>query len=600
MDQSQKNKNLIKNIAIAFLTVMLLLTFFSNTIMNHSLPEVATASVNSGNVTTKVRGSATVEASQDYNVKLEKQRKIKAVKVKVGDNVKAGQVIVEFAGIEDDDALQAAQDKLDEASLAYAEALCDRVPDYTLEELGISQDQQAVNQAAAGLAKAQQQNAYAKTDAIDTTQQNLNSKQTAYNTAQSSASSAGSDVSSASSLLSNADSAINDANNRLNTAKGNLQNKIDNGTDIKSFYPDIDSASVITQLYIDGFEGTVSGNETMGKKLAAAKTLLPYVNEYNDAKSALATAQSDRTSALSKLSTANAALATANGTRDSAAGELTNAAAALSKVQSRPTDDSGVTSAQNSLISSQNALTTAQITLNEKRKADAVASAKAKLETAAKKKTVDKAQKDVDKILEQDTETECKTENAGVVTAVSCKAGDTVAADNPVASIAVTGNGYTANISVDNSKAKLVTAGQEAAILNVWGGDVKAKLVDIQADTENPNKKKRLKFQITGKDVAVGETLDLSVGEHSGNYDSVVPTSAVREDSKGKFVLVVNSKSTPLGNRYKIKKAYVTVIQSDDTNSAVTGDVYQGQYVVTTATSPLDDGMRVRLKDDAQ
>jgi multidrug efflux pump subunit AcrA (membrane-fusion protein) len=150
MNQSQRNKNLIKNIALAFLTMMLLLTFFSNTIMNHSLPEVATASVNSGNVTTKIRGSGTVEAAQDYNVKLQKARKISSVKVKVGDNVKAGQVIVLLADATDDDALQAARDKLDEASLAYAEALCDRVPDYTLDELGIAQDQQAVNQAAAG------------------------------------------------------------------------------------------------------------------------------------------------------------------------------------------------------------------------------------------------------------------------------------------------------------------------------------------------------------------------------------------------------------------------------------------------------------------
>ena len=39
----QKRKDRIKNIAIIFLVIMLLLTFFSNTIMNYSLAEVETA-----------------------------------------------------------------------------------------------------------------------------------------------------------------------------------------------------------------------------------------------------------------------------------------------------------------------------------------------------------------------------------------------------------------------------------------------------------------------------------------------------------------------------------------------------------------------------
>ena len=50
-------KDKIKNIAIIFLTLMLILTFFSNTIMNYSLVEVSTQMVMSDSITTKVRGS---------------------------------------------------------------------------------------------------------------------------------------------------------------------------------------------------------------------------------------------------------------------------------------------------------------------------------------------------------------------------------------------------------------------------------------------------------------------------------------------------------------------------------------------------------------
>ena len=42
MNETPKNREWVKNAAIVFLAVLLVLTFFSNTIMNRSLPEVAT------------------------------------------------------------------------------------------------------------------------------------------------------------------------------------------------------------------------------------------------------------------------------------------------------------------------------------------------------------------------------------------------------------------------------------------------------------------------------------------------------------------------------------------------------------------------------
>ena len=40
--ETKKKREWVKNAAIVFLSIMLVLTFFSNTIMNYSLPEVAT------------------------------------------------------------------------------------------------------------------------------------------------------------------------------------------------------------------------------------------------------------------------------------------------------------------------------------------------------------------------------------------------------------------------------------------------------------------------------------------------------------------------------------------------------------------------------
>lgn len=72
MEFKTANREWVKNAAIIFLAVLLVLTFFSNTIMNRSLVEVATARVTDGNIVAKVRGTGTVTASGKHQVKATK------------------------------------------------------------------------------------------------------------------------------------------------------------------------------------------------------------------------------------------------------------------------------------------------------------------------------------------------------------------------------------------------------------------------------------------------------------------------------------------------------------------------------------------------
>ena len=86
----KKRREWVKNAAIIFLSVMLVLTFFSNTFMNYSLPEVAAQYVQSGTITAKIRGTGTVESGDPYNVKINETRTISSVLVKTGDKVVKG------------------------------------------------------------------------------------------------------------------------------------------------------------------------------------------------------------------------------------------------------------------------------------------------------------------------------------------------------------------------------------------------------------------------------------------------------------------------------------------------------------------------------
>ena len=78
---NEKRKDRIKNAIIIFLAVLLILTFFSNTWMNRTLPEVSTAYVQSASISPKIRGTGVVEADSPYSVMVSQKRKISAVEM---------------------------------------------------------------------------------------------------------------------------------------------------------------------------------------------------------------------------------------------------------------------------------------------------------------------------------------------------------------------------------------------------------------------------------------------------------------------------------------------------------------------------------------
>ena len=99
-ENTTKRREWVKNVAIVFLSVMLVLTFFSNTIMNYSLPEVSTQNAMSASITAKIRGTGTVEASEPYEVVIQESRVIASVAVKQGALVEKGDVLFVLENVE--------------------------------------------------------------------------------------------------------------------------------------------------------------------------------------------------------------------------------------------------------------------------------------------------------------------------------------------------------------------------------------------------------------------------------------------------------------------------------------------------------------------
>ena len=136
---SEKRRAWVKNAAIIFLTFLLLLTFFSNTILNYSLPEVSAQYANSGTLTTAVKVDGTVKANESYKVIYEasqaetedgvvQSRKVVSVFVKDGDMVEKDAPILALQGGMSEQ-LTKVQSEYDAAKREYDLALLQDVVD---------------------------------------------------------------------------------------------------------------------------------------------------------------------------------------------------------------------------------------------------------------------------------------------------------------------------------------------------------------------------------------------------------------------------------------------------------------------------------------
>ncbi|MDE5768776.1 MAG: efflux RND transporter periplasmic adaptor subunit, partial [Oscillospiraceae bacterium] len=258
-----------------------------------------------------------------------------------------------------------------------------------------------------------------------------------------------------------------------------------------------------------------------------------------------------------------------------------------------------IASLEEAVSQQQRNLQTLILTLAEKKQEDTLTQQINELELKSQQNAIDKQKKELEKLRKDTGAQTITSKNDGIVSVISCAAGDTVMDGDTLASLTLTNSGYTAQFSVTAEQARKLRAGITAEITNQYYSDVTAKLTAIRPDTENPKStNKLLIFDITGSDVSVGQSLALSISCSSQNYDCVVPSSAIMEDNDGKFVLLLKSKSTPLGNRYYASRCDVTVLAQDEINSAVQGDMNSSDFVITNSEKPLTAGTQVRMEEN--
>ena len=671
-NEGKKRREWVKNAAIIFLTIMLILTFFSNTIMNYSLPEVATQYVQNGTITAKVRGTGNVEATDPYSVMVKDTRVISSVAVKQGDTVEKDQVLYYLEDKESDELKQAEQELAD-LELAYMKGL-----------FGGTVSPEVINKVASGntdsfssykaMVTDMQTRLQAAEDRVNECQKAVesitlentissNNKENSTSADELAEAQANADLTSEtasfeeykSRKLADLDSEIKEVQYQIDDLKlliSNAQAAAGSGSSGADPNPSTTPAAPSSSetlfeqqrnlvaekiSVINGLGGAIANDKTQPgwpweDAVKNWYNSLPWTTSDEEIQKKYEAAYGEYRTAVDSMN-ATAETLKEYGSNNSQQGRLEGLENELRRLQQTRDEISAITvnssegvqdaknrleqaqrnireitsankqasaAAANRLANAEAALKNAQAVyeLLKTEQTELAANINAELDLSKATKDITNKKAEIEKLKENSTGATINAPVAGTVTNLAYAAGETTKPEEAAAVIQVEGKGYTMSISVTNEQAKKVQVGDNAELQNAWYyDDVQVVLSSIKPDPDNPAQKKLLMFNVTGESVQAGQALSVSVGQRSSEYEFVVPNSAVREDNNGKFILIVESRSGPLNNRYIATRVDVDVLASDDTNTAISAALYGYEYVITTSTKPVEAGKQVRLNE---
>lgn len=620
-EQTGKKRDWIKNAAIVFLTIMLVLTFFSNTIMNYSLPEVSAQYVSSGTIQAKVRGSGTVEAGDPYSVKTDASKTILSVAVRNGDHVEKGDVLF-YLEEGDSDELKEAQKTLDALLDAYRQKALDadidpettnkilngQFTDFNTYYVKVQNLKKEIKELEEHIAVYEREIAKVKEERDEVADESSDSskeKRYAYEESVAARKKAEEALSAALSVagVSTAEEAATKlaiAESELADAQKTVNNIINGSVYQQAEVIRAGYESVIEKAKAD-LEAAIANGDVDAQTAAQAAwdKALADLNSHNanttvykelQAAVADADAAEENQAVLAAVVDAEAALTIAKEQEDTAWKAYDAAGPDYSVAISQYNDvikknQDYVDEEKEKISEKQSELTELLAQMSQE---SGMAS---ELEAIAEQRDL------IEKLQGGTDEGAIVAPITGTVDNIYLTAGNSTTPGNEVATIFPDGKGYTMEVTVTKEQAQRLNKGDVADIQNSWYySNVTAVLQQIKTSKTDPANSKILVFSVEG-DVSDGQNLSISIGQKSANYDYIVPNSAIREDNNGKFVLKVSQKSSPLGNRYYAERVDVEVLGSDDTKSAIRGALEGWEFVITTSTKPVEAGQLIRLQD---
>jgi hypothetical protein len=519
MEQSESTpkSRLIRRATIGFFAGMAVLTLFSNTIVNYSLPRVQVKNFESGMMFRQIQAEGMIAARQQLTVNFGAARIVDQVKVELGSPVLVGDVIATLKPVEGTELLEM-EKALENAELDLARMK--RTPAPT----SVTAMERALKQAEKNVTLAQR-------------------------------------------TLADAEEALAEARDNLDEAFESLEDAVD----------------AAREALEDAEKRADRAESDLKVKRAALQSADPSDPGYDSLVQAVDEAEAEQQAASS---------AEYQAIQDLRAAKKAQEKGPVAEQDALEMAEETVVTAKEAIPESQAGVTQAKQDLADARKNDTQAAKDRTTEiTKAENNLVVQRQKYLDFKSTQSVNT-ITSDYEGRISKLALNPGDTINPSAAVATIDGAGTGYELRASLPAEQAQVLVIGDRADVMMGSIGWAQAILREIREDKDQPGLIKQLVFDVEG-DVALGQQATLSIYKQSRNFEMIVPNAAVRQDANGSFVLAMRQKNGPLGSRYTLERVSVTVLESDNTRSAISGTIDWGMPIVTAANKPVENGSRV-------
>ncbi len=546
-----------------FLVLLALLTFFSNTIMNATIPKVMGVYANRGNLSYTNNATGVITADSKVEVKGIEGRTVDQVLVENYESVYEGEVLFTLVQSEDDETLQQLQKELRdlEREIEYDSRRPGSSNDYTSYQEAIIQAQQALQEANETLDKCRNR------DSIIATNQSI-------------VTSVGARIPGLQSTLDAETATVSSINaqiSELETQIATIEHQIDTlvivGVPTPTPMPD-DYEYIYDPAQPTPTPAPAQTTERIGQlqeSIMALEAQIEILNEQLEAASA-------------RVDTASASLAEAQA-------QVDEAQANIEEAENLPT----VSEAQSAVNLAVSNLNSARRSYSEAQINAGIAADQHRDEVEDRNERLERLRRQVEEAEANALVTEVVAPADGFIFNRAVASGDVLTKDGVVLQIIPEDSTYSVTFTFSAETAQAFYIGMEMST-DVYYVD-SCVITNIRPDELNPRDSRIVKCSLDGEWLWPGESITVTADRSNSNYDTVVPSSAVNEDNNGSFVYVIIEESSPLGKKYTVRRVSVTVEATSGAYTAISGENLDRNQIVVRSEKPLNDGDRVRLED---
>ena len=536
---------------IAFVAILAVLTFFSNTIMNMTIPKVVGSYASRGNLSYSNGSKGDVVVDNQIEIKGLEGRVVDEIKVTGFDSVKKGDTILTLKPIEDDETLATKKASLKtlEREKAYEARQPKQATDFSIQT-------DAINTAKTTLSEAK-----------DTLKKVQNKK----------------------SAISNNQKIIDEESVKKVSLEATVAAAAKTVEDLKTQIDKLLTEKAPLDAQITVYKETNTPEPTEDELLNNSTPYAILVNKVKEKEEEIKKLNDLLKPAEERMNEASADLAECEG-------KISKAEAAIESLEGLPSE----ASAKNEVTSAQNALNNANQAYSDAKKTASVEADKAKDLENDRDEDIAKLKEEIEKLEEAAKITEIKAPANGLAYNITVAAGDTLTAKTVVGYILPEEHREcSVTFTFDTKVAQNIWTGQQLEITSGFASS--CTVISKKPDPENPRGQMLVKCHIDSEDSWPGEEITVNAGRGNDNYKCVISSSAVNEDNNGTFVYAIIGSSTPLGDKYTVKRIDVSVEATDGVFSAISSakgelDKYDVMIVIRSE-KPLEDGQRVRLED---